>query len=114
MSDGFTKTITVAASGTKSDWFKGGGYTLIGLVLPALDSTTIEFEVSVNGTDANAATVSSTSGTVAARTLGNANTGGNVQPVPEEIGRLAAIASMRLVVATQSEQRTITALFQRR
>lgn len=114
MGDGFRETVVVAASGTKSGWMRRAGYTLVGLILPTLDSTTITFEVSPDATDTNASEVHSNSGTTAVATLGHANTGDVTQAVPEEIGRLAAVVPMRIVVAAQSEQRTITAIFQRR
>lgn len=108
-------TITIASGGTHSSIFGGDGYSLIGLVLPALDSTTIQFEVNTVDSATGMQDVYTNSGTPAAATLGTADTGSKVVAVPEEIGRLAAGAFMRLQVATQSGgARTITGLFQQR
>ncbi len=114
MSDPQQRSITVAASGTESSAFGGDGYRLVGLILPTLDSTTIGFEVSPDGGSYSAVKTNVHGSAPAAITLGTANTGACAQAVSEEIGRLAATAKMKLVVASQTGgARTITGLFQR-
>ena len=106
--------ITIAISGTESSVFGGRGYCLVGLVLPALDSSTIQF-VWAPKSDGTYVDVYTNSGTPAAATLGTASTGSRVQAVPEEIGRLAETGFMKLKVASQTSlARTITGLFQQR
>lgn len=110
---GHRTLLTVAASGTTSAALSPDGASLIGLIVPALDSTTIGFEVSPDGITWT--TVKTNSGAAAAVTLGDADTGSKAVAVPEEVGRLAAVLHMRLVVASQTGgARTITAVMQRR
>ena len=108
-------TITIASGGTHSSIFGGDGYSLVGLILPAMDSTTIQFEVGPQNTASGMEDVFTNSGTPAAATLGTAATGAKAVAVPEEIGRLAAHGYMRLQVSAQSGgARTITGLFAQR
>ncbi len=110
--DPLYETIAILASGTTSASFHRPGYRLVGLVLPSMDSTTIQFAVSVD--DSTFVDVYTNSGTPAAATLGTASTGARVQAVPEEIGRLAAVLRMRLVVASQTGgARAIIGMFQK-
>lgn len=95
------ETYSVASSGTTSNGLTGGGSRLVGLLLPALDSTTIEFEASFDG-GTTYVSVYTNSGTPAAITLGTASTGSRVQAVPEEVGRISAVAKVRLKVASQT------------
>lgn len=113
MSDIIIETLTVAASGTTSTSVHRAGYSLVGLIIPALDSTTIEFEASQD--NSTFTSVFTNSGTPAAATLGTAATGAKIVAVPEEIGRLAAVMHVRLKVASQTGgARTFKALLQRR
>lgn len=105
--------IVVASGGTTSAAFAATGLSLVGLVVPAIDSSTIGFEWSPEEAG-TFVTVKTNSGSPAAVTLGTADTGAKVVAVPEEVGRLAAAGWMRLVVASQGAQRTFTGMFQRR
>lgn len=109
------QTITVASGGTHSTIFGGDGYSLVGLIVPALDSTTIQFEVNAVNSVSGMEDVFTNTGTPAAATLGTAATAAKVVAVPEEIGRLAAVAFMRLQVSAQTGgARTFVGLFQKR
>ena len=98
---GKVETFTIASSGTHSDAIAGKGSRLRGLLLPALDSTTIQFEASFDG-GTTWVDVYTNSGTPAALTLGTASTGSRVQAVPEEVGWISAVAQIRLRVASQT------------
>ena len=110
-----TRTLLVAASGTKSQGHHEPGSSLEGLEVPALDSTTIGFEFAHEDVNASYVTVKTNSGAAAAITLGNADTGSKVVAVPEEVGRLAGVGFVRLVVASQTGgARSIKGLYQQR
>ena len=94
-------TFAIASSGTLSDGQAGKGSRLVGLVVPTMDSTTIEFEASLDG-GTTYVSVHTNTGATAAVTLGNANTGAKVQAVPEDVGRISAVAKIRLKVASQT------------
>lgn len=105
------ENFTIAANGTTSNYLGGQGMRLVGLVLPTLDSTTIEFEAQ---SDASDVSIHTNTGTPAAITLGAANTGARVQAVPEDVGRISAVLKVRLKTAAQTGgARTIVALFER-
>lgn len=107
------KTITVLSGASTSDAFHSPGRSLVGLILPALSSATIGFDVSPDGTTWT--NVYTNSGTPAALTLGAADTGSKAVAVPEEVGRLASVCHMRLKLgANQGADRTITGLFELR
>ena len=107
------ETFSIASSGTHSNGLGGAGRHLIALDIPALDSTTIQFECSFDG-GSTWRDVFTNSGTPAALTLGTADTGGKVVAVPQEVARLAAHALIRLQVASQTGgARTIKAIFAR-
>ena len=107
------ETFSIAQSGTTSNGLTGGGSSrLRGLLLPALDSTTIEFEASFDG-GTTYVSIYTNSGTPAAVTLGTASTGSRVQAVPEEVGRISAVAKVRLKVAAQTTAaRTIKSVWE--
>lgn len=112
MSLGQRATFTIADEATVSNGIHRPGYRLVGLILPTLDSTTIEFEASADGT--TYVDVFTNSGTPAALTLGTASTGARVQAVPEDVGRISAVAYIRLVTAAQNGgPRSITGLWER-
>ena len=98
---GKVETFAIAASGTHSNGIAGKGSRLRGLLLPALDSTTIQFEASFDG-GTTWVDVYTNSGTPAALTLGTASTGARVQAVPEEVGWISAVAQIRLQVAAKT------------
>lgn len=106
----------VASSGTISDYVHIPGYRLVGLLLPALNSTTITFKVATDaeGTGAQVINISGHGDTPAARTLGTADTGAKYVSVPREVGEAAAVAFLALVVAAQTGgARTIPGFFMR-
>lgn len=114
MLDGYVEVLTVAASGTNSGEFGGQGYRLVGLILPTLDSTVINFEVEGPDDTWTIVDINTHATAVANLNLGNANTGAIAQAVPADVGRLAAVAKMRLKVASQTGgARTIRALMQK-
>jgi hypothetical protein len=106
------ETFTIANAGTASIGLHVPAHRLVGLILPALDSTTIGFSVSHD--NSTFVVVYTNSGTPAAATLGTADTGSKAVAVPEEIGRLAACMFIRLNVAAQNGgARTIVGLFEK-
>lgn len=94
------ETFSILAAGVLSDARAGQGYRLTGLNIPALDSTTIGFSFSEDGVTYR--TVFANSGATAAVTLGNADTGGKAQAVPDEVGKLSACGFIKLMVAAQN------------
>lgn len=93
------ETFTIAASGTVSNGIGGVGLRLVGLLLPTLDSTTIEFEAAIDGI--NYVSIHTNTGATAAATIGNANTGGKFQAVPSDVGRISSTCPVRLKTAAQ-------------
>lgn len=107
-----TETYSVANGGTTSNGMGGNGYRLVGLDLPTLTSTTIEFEASADG-GSTWRSVHNNTGTTAAHTLGAASTGGKTQAVPDDVARLSAVALVRLKVAAQGAARSIPSFWER-
>ena len=106
------ETFTIASAGTASNALAGQGYRLTGLVLPALDSTTIGFQYSPD--NVTFSTIYTNSGATAAVTLGNADTGSKAQAVPDEVGKLSAVGFIKLVTAAQNGgARTIGSVWER-
>ena len=95
------ETFSIAASGTASNGRGGNGKRLVALYVPTMDSTTIQFEASTDG-GSTWDDIFTNSGTPAAVTLGTANTGSAWQAVPEDVGRISAVAEVRLKTAAQS------------
>lgn len=108
-----TVTFAVAQSATHSDAHNGSGMQLVALDVPALDSTTLQFEASFDG-GSTWRDIFTNSGTPAALTLGTADTGGKVVAVPAEVARISAHAHIRLQVASQTTAaRSIKGLYSR-
>lgn len=102
---------TIAAAGTTSQGIGGKGHHLQGLLVPTLDSTTIAFEASLDGT--TWFDVYDNAATPALVTCGGADTGGKAVMVPEAVRLLSAIAIIRLVVASQTGgARTIRSIWE--
>ena len=110
-------TFTIASGGTASDFqHMGGGYRLVGLLVPTLDSTTITFEIDEDGsaTGSLAVKTNTHAAAPAALNLGTADTGAKAVAVPEEVGRLTAVAFVRLITAAQTGgARSIVALWEK-
>lgn len=115
MLDTVLVNFSIASGGTASDYVSAGrGYRLVGLIVPALDSTTIGFTWARDSAGTGAQAVFTNTGSPAAATLGSADTGGKAVAVPEDIGRLAAAGYVRLNVAAQNGgARTIVGVFQK-
>lgn len=102
---------TVANAGTNSNGHCSLGLQLVGLVLPALTSTTIGFQFSLDGSTWS--TIYDRESTPAAVTLGGADTGSKTVAVPAEVARISACGWVRLVVAEQAAERAIKGLYAR-
>ena len=106
-------TFSIAAAGTHSNYLSHPGYRLVGLVVPAIDSSTIGFEASVDG-ETGPLDIFTNTGTPAAVTLGTADTGSKVVAVPEDVGRISAVIPVRLQVASQTSGAVaVKALFEK-
>lgn len=96
-------SFSIASGGTTSDGAFKNGKRLVGLFVPTVDSTTITFQASDDGGTTWKAIHTAIHGSApAALTLGTANTGDVWQSVPEEVGRISAVAMVRLVTAAQN------------
>lgn len=105
------ETFTLADEATHSNAITGHGRQLVVLDLPTLDSTTVQFEASVDG-GTTWRDIFTNSGTPAALTLGTADTGGKVVAVPAEVARISAHAHIRLQMAAQNGgPRTIKGIY---
>jgi hypothetical protein len=106
-------TFSIAGSATVSGWVQIAPSRLEALVLPTLDSTTIQFEVSVDGVNSLGVVNKAVDGSaIAALTMGTANTGGVVQIVPLDVAAISeGPCLIRLKVAAQTGgARTVTGL----
>lgn len=109
------KSLTIADDATASPGFSTPGESLIGLILPTLDSTTISFAFSLDDSTYVTVYTNIHGAAPAILNLGTAVTTARVVAVPEEVGRLASVGFLRLVLATQSGgPYTVTALFDKR
>ena len=87
-------TFTVADTATASDAQKMSSFELRGLSIPAIDSATIGFQVSTDGSTFR--TVYTNSGTPAALTLGAADTGAKYVAIPDEVARATPGTQVKL------------------
>ncbi len=69
------ETITIASSGTTSSSFHEPGYRLVGLLLPAVDSTVINFDVAIDNSTWLAVKTNTHGAAPATLNLGTADTG---------------------------------------
>lgn len=102
--------VLVSASGTTGDFALPAGYRLVGLELPALDSTTVKIGLGrASGTYVAARDAAGAEYTIG----GVANVGSRIIPVPAELSLLAlAYSHARLTVASQTSGAvTIKAIF---
>ncbi|MBA2706341.1 MAG: hypothetical protein H0U59_00870 [Gemmatimonadaceae bacterium] len=94
----------VASGGTASAALEipGGGYELVAVVVPTIDSSTVTFSFSYDS-GATYLTAFTNSGVPAALTLGSADVGAKVVGVPEGILQASVGAShMKLTLAAQA------------
>lgn len=110
-----TADFVIASSGTVSNYVHMPGYRLVGLLVPALTSSTLSFRVAkdASATGVQPIHTNDHGSASAIRTLGTADTGAKYVPVPEAIGEASAVAFIAIVTASQGAERTITGYFVR-
>jgi len=78
------------------------GYRPVAILVPAVDSTVISFQAQHNGGTLTPVYTAVHGSAPAAYTLGTANTGGHVQPIPADLSYALMGANIKIVVSQQT------------